>query len=139
MSSIFNFIYHLSNDLGSVLAMKALAQRGHSPRLYKCEEGSLHYPTYSQTLWADVGSAMYRYMNKHLNLVSDAPNIGPELAGDVIEIAYKLYFMYAALNIDIASLLGINPSVLTGWWAQERCIYPICRYVRWKGCCYLEI
>ena len=29
MSSIFNFIYHLTNDLGSVLVMKALAQRGH--------------------------------------------------------------------------------------------------------------
>ena len=61
---------------------------------------------------------MYGYMTKHLNLVSDAPNIGPELAGDVIEIAYNLYFMFAALNIDVASLVGIDPSILTGWWAQ---------------------
>ena len=28
MSSIFNFIYHLANDLGNVAVMKALAQRG---------------------------------------------------------------------------------------------------------------
>ena len=93
MSSIFNFIYHLSNDLGSVQVMKALAHRGHSPRLYKCEEGTLHYPAYSQTFCADVGSAMYGYMNDHLKLVSDAPNLGSESAGDVIEIARNLYFM----------------------------------------------
>ena len=118
MSSIFNFIYHLASDLGSVGVMKALSQRGHSPRLYKCEEGYLHYPSYTHTLWADVGNAMYGYMNEHLQLVSDALNIGHELAGDVIEIAYNLYFMYAVLNIDVASLLGVEPTVLTGWWAQ---------------------
>ena len=33
MSSIFNFIYHLGHDLGSVFVMKGLAQRGHSPHL----------------------------------------------------------------------------------------------------------
>ena len=118
LSSIFNFIYHLGHDLGSVLVMKALAQRGHSPRLYKCEEGYLHYPTCTHTLWADVGHAMYGYMNKHLNLVADAPELGAELAKDVIEIAYNLYFMYAALNIDVASLLGVDQSTLTGWWVQ---------------------
>ena len=118
MSSVFNFIYHLSNDLGSVFVMKAFAQRGHSPRLYKCEEGTLHYPAHTHTLWADVGNAMYAYMNDHLNLVSDGPGLGPEQAGDVIEIAYNLYAMYALLNIDVESLLGIDQSVLTGWWAQ---------------------
>ena len=118
MSSVFNFIYHLSNDLGSVFVMKAFAQRGHSPRLYKCEEGTLHYPPHTHTLWADVGNAMYAYMNDHLNLVSDGPGLGPEQAGDVIEIAYNLYSMYALLNIDVESLLGIDQSVLAGWWAQ---------------------
>ena len=98
--------------------MKGLAQRGHSPRLYKCEEGTLHYPNHTHTLWADVGNAMYGYMNEYLNLVSDAPSLGPEQAGDVIEIAYNLYSMYATLNIDVASLLCIDQSVLTGWWAQ---------------------
>ena len=78
----------------------------------------MHYPNYTQTLWADVGNAMYAYMNQYLNLVSDAPSLGPELARDLIEIAYNLYFMYAALNIDAASLLGIDQSILTGWWAQ---------------------
>ena len=90
MSSVFNFIYHLSSDLGNVFVMKGLAQRGHSPRLYKCEEGTLHYPNHTYTLWADVGNAMYGYMNEYLNLVSDAPNLGHEQAGDVIEIAYNL-------------------------------------------------
>ena len=52
---------NLSNDLGNVFVMKGLAQRGHSPRLYKCEEGTLHYPTHTHTLWADVGNAMYGY------------------------------------------------------------------------------
>ena len=89
LGSIFNFIYHSSHDLGGVLVMKGLA-----PRLYKCEEGYPHYPQYTQTMWADVGNAMYGYMNKHLNLVSDAPNLGEELSGDVIEIAYNLYFMW---------------------------------------------
>ena len=79
MSSIFNFIYHLANDLGNVAVMKALAQRGHSPRLYACEEGTLHYPGHTYTLWADVGNAMYGYMNSHLDLVSDAPGLNPEM------------------------------------------------------------
>ena len=61
---------------------------------------------------------MYGYMSKHLDLLPDAPNLGEEQSGDVIEIAYNLYFMYAALNIDVSSLLGIDSSVLTGWWAQ---------------------
>ena len=106
MSSVFNFIYHLSNDLGNVTVMKGLAQRGHSPRLYKCEEGTLykceegtlykceegtlHYPNHTHTLWADVGNSMYGYMHEYLNLVSDAPGIGHEQAGDVVEIAYNL-------------------------------------------------
>ena len=78
-------------------------------------EGTLHDSAYTQTLWADVGNHMYGYMNKYLNLVSDAPNLGDELAGDVIEIAYNLCFMYAALNIDVASLLALmNPSLLDG-------------------------
>ena len=57
-------------------------------------------------------------MNDHLNLVSDGPGLGAEQAGDVIEIAYNLYAMYALLNIDVESLLGIDQSVLEGWWAQ---------------------
>ena len=118
MSSVFNFIYNLSNDLGNVSVMKGLSQRGHSPRMYKCEEGTLHYPNHTHTLWADVGNSMYGYMNDYLNLVSDAPGLGQEQAGDVIEIAYNLYSMYATLNIDVSSLLGIDQSVLTGWWAQ---------------------
>ena len=44
------------------------------------------------------------------------------MAGDVIEIAYNLYAMYATLNIDVAILLGIDPSVLQGWWAQVNLI-----------------
>ena len=118
MSSVFSFIYHLSNDLGSVFVMKAFAQRGHSPRLYQVEEGTLHYPGHTHTLWADVGNAMYAYMNDHLNLASDGPGLGAEQAGDVIEIAYNLYAMYALLNIDVESLLGIDQTVLAGWWAQ---------------------
>ena len=90
MSSIFNFIYHLTHDLGNVAVMKALSGRGHSPRLYKCEEGTYHYPGLTQTLWADVGNAMYGYMNQHLELITDAPGINPVNAGDVIEIAYNL-------------------------------------------------
>ena len=118
MSSIYVFIYHLSNDLGNVAVMKALSQRGHSPRLYKCEEGTYHYPGLSQTLWADVGNAMYGHMNKELRLVSDAPGISQVNAGDVVEIAYNLYAMYATLNIDISLLLNLDPSVLQGWWAR---------------------
>ena len=91
--------------------MKALAQRGHSPRLYKCEEGTLHYPAHTHTLWADVGNAMYGYMNEHLEVVSDAPGINHENAGDVIEIANNLYSMYATLNIDVGALLGVDQSV----------------------------
>ena len=127
------FIYHLSHDcLGSVLVMKALAQRGHSPRLIQVRGG---FYALSDVIHKHCGlmleNAMYGYMNKHLNLVSDAPNIGPELAGDVIEIAYNLYFMYAALNIDVASLLGIDPScpyrmVGTSDNDPKRCIHPIC-------------
>ena len=118
LGSIFNFIYHLTNDLGSVVVLKGLSQRGHSPRLYEREEGYVHYPQYTQTMWAaDVGNAMYGYVGKHLDLLPDAANIGPELLGDVIEIAYNLYFMYAALQIDVASLLGVDPTVLSGWWA----------------------
>ena len=90
MSSVFNFIYHLSNDLGSVFVMKAFAQRGHWPRLYMCEEGTLHYPAHTHTLCADVGNAMYAYMNDHLNLVSDGPGLGPEQAEDIIEICWGL-------------------------------------------------
>ena len=122
MSSIYRFIYHLANDLGNVAVMKALSQRGHSPRLYKCEEGTYHYPGLSQTLWADVGNAMYGYMNKELGLVSDAPGISSVNAGDVVEIAYNLYAMYATLNIDVAMLLNVDPSVLQGWWAQVNLI-----------------
>ena len=40
------------------------------------------------------------------------------VAGDVIEIAYNLYAMYATLNIDVALLLDVDPSILQGWWAQ---------------------
>ena len=112
LGSIFDFVYHLSNDLGSVLVMKGLSQRGRSPRLYECEEGYLHYPEYTQTMWADVGNAMYGYMAKHLNLIPDAPNLGEELSEDVVEIAYNLYFMYATLQIDVASLLGIDQTIL---------------------------
>ena len=115
---VLGLLYTLSNDLGNVSVMKGLSQRGHSPRLYKCEEGTLHYPNHTHTLWADVGNSMYGYMNDYLNLVSDAPGLGQEQAGDVIEIAYNLYSMYATLNIDVSSLLGIDQSVLTGWWAQ---------------------
>ena len=122
MSSIFNFIYHLATDLGNVAVMKALAQRGHSPRLYQCEEGTLHYPNHTHTLWADVGNATYGHMNQYLDLVSDAPGINPENAGDVIEIAYNLDSMYATLNIDVAPLLGVDQSVLQGWWAQVKTI-----------------
>ena len=121
MSSIYNFIYHLTNDLGNVAIMKSLSQRGHSPRLYKCEEGTYHYPGL-QTLWADVGNAMYGHMNKELELISDAPGINTVNAGDVIEIAYNLYAMYAVLNIDVGALLNIDQSVLQGWWAQVNLI-----------------
>ena len=68
LNSIFSFIFHLSNDLGSVTVMKALSQRGHSPRLYECEEGTSHYPKQTSTMWADVGNAMYGYVAKHLEL-----------------------------------------------------------------------
>ena len=122
LSSIYHFIYHLTNDLGNVAVMKALSQRGHSPRLYQCEEGTYHYPGLSQTLWADVGNAMYGHMNKKLGLISDAPGIKPVNAGDIVEIAYNLYAMYATLNIDIAVLLNVDPSVLQGWWAQVNLI-----------------
>ena len=37
LSSIYHFIYHLTSDLGNVAVMKALSQRGHSPRMYQCE------------------------------------------------------------------------------------------------------
>ena len=122
MSSMFNFIYHLTNDLGNIAAMKSLSGRGHSPRLYKCEEGTYHYPGVTNTLWADVGNAMYGYMNKHLELITDAPGINTVNAGDVIEIAYNLYAMYAVLNIDVGALLNIDQSVLYGWWAQVNLI-----------------
>ena len=122
MSSIFNFIYHLTNDLGNVAVMKVLSGRGHSPCLYKCEEGTYHYPGLTQTLWADVGNAMYGYMNSHLELLTDAPGINTVSAGDVIEIAYNLYAMYAVLNIDMSTLLNIDQSVLHGWWAQVNLI-----------------
>ena len=122
LSSIYHFIYHLTNDLGNVAVMKALSQRGHSPRLYQCEEGTYHYPGLSQTLWADVGNAMYGHLNKELRLISDAPGIKQGVAGDVIEIAYNLYAMYATLNIDVALLLDVDPSVLQGWWAQVNLI-----------------
>ena len=118
LGSIINFIYHLAHDLGSVLVLKGLSQRGHSPRLKECDEGYVHYPNYTQTMWADVGNAMYGYVGKHLDLLPDAANTGPELLGDVIEIAYNLYFMYAALRIDVASLLGVDTTILSGWWAQ---------------------
>ena len=95
LSSIYHFIYHLTNDLGNVAIMKTLSQRGHSPRMYQCEEGTHHYPGLSQTLWADVGNAMYGHLSKELGLISDAPGIKPVVAGDVIEIAYNLYAMYA--------------------------------------------
>ena len=78
----------------------------------------MHYPEYTQTMWADVGNAMYGYMARHLNLIPDAPNLGEELSGDVVEIAYNLYFMYATLHIDVTSLLGIDQTILAGWWAQ---------------------
>ena len=122
LSSIYHFIYHLTNDLGNVAVMKTLSQRGHSPRMYQSEEGTYHYPGLSQTLWADVGNAMYGHLNKELKLISDAPGIKPVVAGDVIEIAYNLYAMYATLNIDVALLLNVDPSVLQGWWAQVNLI-----------------
>ena len=122
LSSIYHFIYHLTSDLGNVAIMKALSQRGHSPRMYQSEEGTYHYPGLSQTLWADVGNAMYGHLNKELKLISDAPGIKPVVAGDVIEIAYNLYAMYAVLNIDVALLLDVDPSVLQGWWAQVNLI-----------------
>ena len=122
MYSIYHFIYHLTSDLGNIAVMKSLSQRGHSPRLYKCEEGTYHYPGLSQTLWADVGNAMYGHISKELELISDAPNINQVNAGDVIEIAYNLYAMYATLNIDVAALLNIDQSVLNGWWAQVNLI-----------------
>ena len=90
--------------------------------MYSCEEGTYHYPGISQTLWADVGNAMYGHMNKQLKLVSDAPGMNQVVAGDVIEIAYNLYTMYATLNIDVALLLNVDPSVLQGWWAQVNLI-----------------
>ena len=40
----------------------------------------------------------------------------------MIEIAYNLYSMYATLNIDVASLLGVHQTVLNGWWAQVNII-----------------
>ena len=122
LSSIYHFIYHLTNDLGNVAVMKALSLRGHSPRMYQCEEGAYHYPGLSQTLWADVGNAMYGHLSKELGLTTDAPGIKSEVAGDVIEIAYNLYAMYATLNIDVALLLNVHPSVLQGWWAQVNLI-----------------
>ena len=57
-------------------------------------------------------------MNKHLELIADAPGINQVEAGDVIEIAYNLYAMYAILNFDVSSLLNIDQSVLHGSWAQ---------------------
>ena len=138
LSSIYNFIYHLTSDLGNVAIMKALSQRGHSPRMYSCEEGTYHYPGISQTLWADVGNAMYGHMNKELKLVSDAPGMNQVVAGDVIEIAYNLYTMYATLNIDVALLLNVDPSGLarmvgTGKSYSERCLYRNCCNVSRKG------
>ena len=122
LSSFYLFIYHLTNDLGNVAIMKSLSQRGHSPRMYQCEEGTHHHPGLSQILWADVGNAMYGHLNGELGLFSDAPGIKQVVAGDVIEIAYNLYAMYAVLNIDVGLLLNVDPSVLQGWWAQVNLI-----------------
>ena len=102
--------------------LKGLSQRGHSPRLYESEEGYRHYAQMTPTMWADVGNTMYGYVAKHLDLVPDAQALEAEKLGDVIEVAYNLYFMYAALHIDVASLLGIQPNILTGWWAQVNMI-----------------
>ena len=41
-------------------------------------------------------------------------NLGDELQGDVIEIALNLYFMYAVLHIDVASLLGVEQTMVHG-------------------------
>ena len=57
-----------------------------------------------------------------LKLISDVPGIKQVVAGDVIEIAYNLYAMYATLNIDVALLLNVDQSVLQGWWAQVNLI-----------------
>ena len=61
-------------------------------------------------------------MSKELGLITDAPGLKSVVAGDVIEIAYNLYAMYATLNIDVALLLNVHPSVLQGWWAQVNLI-----------------
>ena len=65
---------------------------------------------------------MYGHVSKELGLITDAPGIKPVVAGDIIEIAYNLYAMYATLNIDVALLLNVHPSVLQGWWAQVNLI-----------------
>ena len=137
LSSIYHFIYHLTTDLGNVAVMKALSQRGHSPRMFQSEEGTYHYPGLSQTLWADVGNAMYGHLNKELKLISDASGIKQVVAGDVIEIAYNLYAMYATLNIDVALLLNVDQSVSTrmvgsGKSYSERCLYSYSCNVRRK-------
>ena len=62
---------------------------------------------------------MYGYVAKHLELIADAHALEVEKSGDVIEIAYNLYFMYAALQMCVASLLGVQPNTLTGWWERE--------------------
>ena len=52
--------------------------------------------------------------------------------------AYSIYYMYAALNIDVASLLGVSEEKLTGSWAQvnmiqrDACIQS-CSMLGWKS------
>ena len=71
-------------------------------------------------MWADVGNHMYGYVGSKLDLVSawkEHP-YSDASEGDVIEVAYNLYYMHAVLSIDIASLLGVSEEKLIGWWAQ---------------------
>ena len=44
LSSTYHFVYHLTNDLGNVAVMKALSQRGHSPRIVSMRGGNLSLP-----------------------------------------------------------------------------------------------
>ena len=119
MVSLLEFIYRLGTDLGSVFTMKELSNRGHSPRLCQCDEGTYHYPELTPfTMWADCGNAFYGHVATKMQLVNDGGSLGPELKGDIMEITYNLYFMYAVLNIDVATLLGLEENRLAGWWSQ---------------------
>ena len=117
---------HLSHrvDLGSITIFKYLSHKGHAPRLYECEGGRYHYKETPDTMWADVGNSMYGSVGTKFDRVDGwKGNVYNDVSkGHVTDSTYNLYYMYAVLNIDVASLLGVAEDKLTGWWAQVNMI-----------------